>query len=997
MTPKYSLILLVILVMLGGSLIVSASAQTPPVDEPTPQATAVDASLSQTPEEGATESPSSEPSRDTRDLLDNHITAFWFDNFNRPDGPLGGNWTVHGGTINVVNQYAQGALGGGNDQRATFNGATADVVQADVAVNGTSSQFSALVLNHDGSAGSNYIYFKVQNQDGDNLYEHGACYDNVGGSFGLGFFLLDSPFETGHVRIERIGNDLHIDITNVDGGGQPNQSYVCSGAPVLPGNLAGIRFWENGRLDNWCAGPECDATPGLLYVVRETDDVLRRLNPNDMTFTDVGPLGVTFEFGGLAYNAISDTLYMIDGRGAESLYTVDRNTGAATLVGAHGVTDLFGLAYDSRNEVLYATQFSGGTGFYSLDTATGAATLIGYMGPEIGGLSYNAKTDQLVGIEDGAGDLYEIDRATGAATLLYDGDFTNDSGLAYDPDRNLYWDIDWNGNLYSYDPDYGYIRLRHLSGLGAHDGAAYVPAPSGFAPPADYVAATWSDDSVHFLNDGLVDQSSFPAGASDPNGIANDGTIIWTGHFSTQEVVGHNFAGTELFRWAGTLSALQGMELVGGDLAVFRAGTVNNVEFFHPYDGTFIRSIPASGDTEGLAYNGELIWQVADDNLYGIDPADGSLVSTIPNAASGCTYEGTGITAHAPGELTLACNDGSWYKVSSADGSVLDSGSNGLDMYGLKATVSMTNTPPVAVGDDYGTDEDTAFTTGDVLTNDLNLEGPVFLDSHDDSGLLGLLSYNGDGTFDYDPDGQFEALGTGDQAFDFFTYAISDTGGLTDTATVTLTIDGVNDPPLAHADVYTTSQETPLLVAAPGVLDNDDDPEGDALQAILDSGPGNGDLTLDADGSFVYTPTSGFIGVDSFGYHANDGLLDSNVTTVTVNVTEAPCTEISTVTLSLLTGGVIYPNDPVDFSLDLMPSDFTPPYSYTVDHGDGSAPVDGTSSDDPFSFDYIYVATGTYTTTFWAWNCGMTESVSDTVQIMVAEPSYEIYLPLVLR
>ncbi len=969
MTYKRLLNFLVILVLLGGGLTLSVSAQTPEED----------ASLPGTAEEDVVGSPASELAPAPPDLPDNYINAFWFDDFNRPNGPLGGNWTVHGGTINVVSQYAQGVLGGGSNQRATYNGATTNVVQADVAMNGTGDQFSGLILNHDGSTNSDYIYFKVQNQDGDNLYEYGACYDGNDAAFGLEFFPLDAPFETGHVRIERIGNDLYIDLTNIDGGAQPDQNYVCSGAPSVPGNLAGMRFWENGRLDNWCAGSDCDNLPGLLYVVRESDNVLRQVNLNDMTLTDIGPLGVTFEFGGLTYDPNSDTLYMIDGRGAESLYTVDRNTGAATLVGAHGVTDLFGLAYDSSNDVLYATQFSGGTGFYSLDIDTGVATFIGDMGRGIGGLSYNPNTDQLVGVRPGFGDLYEIDRATGATTLLYDGDYTDDSGLTYDPDRNLYWDIDWSGDFYSYDPDYGYIRLTHLSGLGAYDGAAYVPAPDGFTPSADYVAAIWSDDSVHLLDDGLIDQSSFPAGAASPNGIATDGTIIWTGHFGTEEIIGYNFAGTELFRWSGTLNELQGMELVEGDLAVARSG---NIEFFHPYDGTFIRSIPSFGVmVEGIAYDGTLIWQIADANLYGIDPADGSLVSTIPNAASGCQYEGTGITAHTPGQLTLACTDGSWYKVSSADGSVLDSGNNGLNMYGLKAT-TFTNTPPMAGDDAYTTDEDTPFTTDDVLFNDSDAEGPIFFDSYDDSGLLGLLSYNGDGTFDYDPDGQFEGLGSGEEDYDAFTYTISDTGGLTDTATVVITVTGVNDPPMAYDDVYTTSQDTPLVVAAPGVLEDDDDPEGDALQAMWDSGPDNGALALEADGSFVYTPTAGFSGVDSFGYYASDGLLDSSVATVTLNVTEAACTEVSTASLTLLTGGTIYPNDPVDFLLDLMPDDFTPPYSYTVDYDDGAV-VSDVDSQDPMTLPHSYAATGTYQVMIETWNCDMSAPVTATVEVVV--------------
>ncbi|MCW8985640.1 MAG: hypothetical protein OQK55_09875, partial [Thermoanaerobaculales bacterium] len=176
--------------------------------------------------------------------------------------------------------------------------------------------------------------------------------------------------------------------------------------------------------------------------------------------------------------------------------------------------------------------------------------------------------------------------------------------------------------------------------------------------------------------------SSFPVGASEPNGIATDGTLIYTGHFSTQEVIAYDFSGVEQFRWSATLSGLQGMDLVGGELAVALGA---NIDFFNPATGALNRSIPSSGGgVEGVAFDGAVLW-LLDDSIVGINPADGSAVSTIPNAAIGCQYGGTGIAASGPGELALGCEDGSWFLVSSADGSVISSGNNGLNMYGLKA------------------------------------------------------------------------------------------------------------------------------------------------------------------------------------------------------------------------------------------------------------------------------------------------------------------------
>src|SRR5262249_42923098 len=75
-------------------------------------------------------------------------------------------------------------------------------------------------------------------------------------------------------------------------------------------------------------------------------------------------------------------------------------------------------------------------------------------------------------------------------------------------------------------------------------------------------------------------------------------------------------------------------------------------------------------------------------------------------------------------------------------------------------------------------------------------------------------------------------------------------------ATVTITVTPVNDPPVANNDAYTTAEDTPLTVAAPGVLANDTDVDGNPLTAILVNGPSNGTLTLNPDGSFTYPPNA---------------------------------------------------------------------------------------------------------------------------------------------
>src|SRR4029450_8065327 len=93
-----------------------------------------------------------------------------------------------------------------------------------------------------------------------------------------------------------------------------------------------------------------------------------------------------------------------------------------------------------------------------------------------------------------------------------------------------------------------------------------------------------------------------------------------------------------------------------------------------------------------------------------------------------------------------------------------------------------------------------------------------------------LLTLNADGSYVYNPNGKFESLGTGVNGSDSFSYTVSDGKGGTDTATVNLTITGVNDAPVAVDDTGTTNENTALnVIAANGVLKNDTDGEGGTL------------------------------------------------------------------------------------------------------------------------------------------------------------------------
>jgi Bacterial Ig domain len=101
------------------------------------------------------------------------------------------------------------------------------------------------------------------------------------------------------------------------------------------------------------------------------------------------------------------------------------------------------------------------------------------------------------------------------------------------------------------------------------------------------------------------------------------------------------------------------------------------------------------------------------------------------------------------------------------------------------------------------------------------------------------------------------------------------------TAAASVKINVVNTL-VAIADIYSMTENSQLTVNAPGVLGNDISTEGNPLTAVLVGNVSNGALTLNADGSFTYTPNANFGGVDSFTYKANDGTADSNIVTVTL-------------------------------------------------------------------------------------------------------------------
>ena len=122
---------------------------------------------------------------------------------------------------------------------------------------------------------------------------------------------------------------------------------------------------------------------------------------------------------------------------------------------------------------------------------------------------------------------------------------------------------------------------------------------------------------------------------------------------------------------------------------------------------------------------------------------------------------------------------------------------------------------------------------------------------------------------------------------------------VSDVITVRIEAGSSNHAPVAANDTYSVESGKTLNVAAPGVLANDGDADGDTLTAQLTSGPAHAQsFSLGGNGSVAYSPVAGWTGVDGFTYTASDGTADSNVATVTISVTVP---QADTVTISSAT------------------------------------------------------------------------------------------------
>ena len=197
------------------------------------------------------------------------------------------------------------------------------------------------------------------------------------------------------------------------------------------------------------------------------------------------------------------------------------------------------------------------------------------------------------------------------------------------------------------------------------------------------------------------------------------------------------------------------------------------------------------------------------------------------------------------------------------------------------------NNIPIVTNDIATTNEDTQVTIN-VLANDSDADGDNLTVISVNPGSNGTTEIINNQVV-YTPESNFNGV-------DSFTYELSDGNGGTDTATVNVTVEAVNDLPTAENDTATTNQDTQVSI---NVLANDSDVDGDNL-TIISVTPGNNGTTEIIGNQIVYSPEVNFTGVDSFTYSIDDGNGVTETAQVSVTVAE-PSSRVQSGLLTLYT------------------------------------------------------------------------------------------------
>ena len=658
----------------------------------------------------------------------------------------------------------------------------------------------------------------------------------------------DDQSATTQITINKVSTTLTVDpASGYNGSSTTLRATLKLGSTNISGKV--IKFYINGvNVGSGTTGTDgvatCTYNPitqgrgvytGMITAVFEGDaQYITSNGANTLTVLNVVPAVPNYNMGTDEDTSISGTVAGTDADGDALAYSKGTNPahGTATVNGNGSYTY---MPYSNWNGTdRFTVNVNDGHGGTATSTVTIIVTPVNDVPVAV---DDTAVTDEDTQLTDGnvagndapsgdGGNVWSVVSGPDHGILVMNGD----GSYTYTPYAN------YNG------PDQFTYQIKDVDGDNSTATMAITVNPVNDAPTVgNYDVNTQEDTSTSgtVVGNDIDSTVTYAVTKNPSHGIItsfNPDSGAWT-YLPYEDYNGDDSFGVTVSD--GLATALSKVTI--------RVTPVNDVPVVNDESKTTDEDTSVSGSITGSDVDGDSL-----NYVKVTDPSHGTV-----------TVNGDGTYIYTP--------NSNWFGTDSFTVSVND-GHGGSDTATVTITVDPVNDVPVTNDDSATVDEDGSL-SGNVSANDTPSAdgGNVWSKSIDP--VHGTATVNRDGSYTYTPDANYNGT-------DSFEYMITDVDGSTSTATVYITVNPVNDAPIANNDSVTTKKDTTVNV---DVISNDSDVDGDSLTVTGVGDPAHGTAVINGDGTVSYTPYAGYYGLDQFSYIIGDG--NGEISTGTVNIT----------------------------------------------------------------------------------------------------------------